>query len=280
METFVAVAAFVLIFLGAGTFLGWQSIQRRRQAEEEKQRQLRLVQESSTYYQGVLKLNAQYSFHTDFPRNRTLTKTVHTKNQYDTFRFSDLLERYIMKDLTGFSTMLAHVRENQTRYAAYLRDLEHLEQTSAKERNIPAMISAQAYQELEKQLVQSVVLHPAISLQIACCVRYTSPKGKNSYQNRQTFAIDALEKYRQKCVLTSEIKDQKKYERAKMSASLRYDVLKRDGFRCQICGATQADGVKLHVDHVVPIAKGGKTEFSNLRTLCERCNLGKGAKEE
>lgn len=69
-------------------------------------------------------------------------------------------------------------------------------------------------------------------------------------------------------------------ERRKMTSSLRYDVLRRDGFRCQLCGATASDGVLLHVDHIVPVSKGGKTEMSNLRTLCERCNLGKSDKTE
>lgn len=69
-------------------------------------------------------------------------------------------------------------------------------------------------------------------------------------------------------------------QRRLMSASLRYDILRRDNFRCQICGATAADGYKLHVDHIIPVSRGGKTEPANLRTLCERCNLGKGAKME
>ena len=60
-----------------------------------------------------------------------------------------------------------------------------------------------------------------------------------------------------------------------MTNSLRYDVMKRDGFKCVLCGASQKDGAKLHVDHIKPIAKGGKTEMSNLRTLCDRCNSGK-----
>ena len=68
------------------------------------------------------------------------------------------------------------------------------------------------------------------------------------------------------------------YERSLMTDSLRYDVMKRDGFKCVICGATAQDGVKLHVDHIYPVSKGGKTEMSNLRTLCERCNHGKAAK--
>ncbi|MCM1266209.1 MAG: HNH endonuclease [Candidatus Gastranaerophilales bacterium] len=56
---------------------------------------------------------------------------------------------------------------------------------------------------------------------------------------------------------------------------MRYNILKRDGFKCVICGRSKADGAKLHVDHIKPVSKGGKTEESNLRTLCDMCNLGK-----
>lgn len=69
-------------------------------------------------------------------------------------------------------------------------------------------------------------------------------------------------------------------QRRLMTDSLRYDVMRRDGFRCQLCGMTAKDGIKLHVDHIVAVSKGGKTEPSNLRTLCERCNLGKSDKTE
>lgn len=69
-------------------------------------------------------------------------------------------------------------------------------------------------------------------------------------------------------------------QRRLMTDSLRYDVMQRDGFRCQLCGATAADGYKLHVDHIIPVSKGGKTEMGNLRTLCERCNMGKRDKIE
>ena len=66
-------------------------------------------------------------------------------------------------------------------------------------------------------------------------------------------------------------------ERKKLTAKLRYEILKRDGFRCQICGASQEDGVKLHVDHIKPVARGGLTAPENLRTLCQSCNLGKSS---
>lgn len=55
---------------------------------------------------------------------------------------------------------------------------------------------------------------------------------------------------------------------------LRYRVLQRDGFRCTYCGAT-AEQARLHVDHVIPRAKGGLSTMENLTTACEACNLGK-----
>ena len=58
---------------------------------------------------------------------------------------------------------------------------------------------------------------------------------------------------------------------------LRYEVLRRDQFRCVQCGRSPANetGVILHLDHIEPWSKGGETVFENLQTLCERCNLGK-----
>lgn len=66
-------------------------------------------------------------------------------------------------------------------------------------------------------------------------------------------------------------------KRPRMPARLRYKVFVRDGFRCVLCGATASDeGTKLHVDHIIPVFKGGTNSIDNLRTLCAECNLGKG----
>lgn len=66
-------------------------------------------------------------------------------------------------------------------------------------------------------------------------------------------------------------------ERKKLTAGLRYLILTRDNYRCLLCGASGTEkGVRLEVDHIQPIAKWGKTEESNLRTLCKSCNRGKG----
>ncbi len=65
-------------------------------------------------------------------------------------------------------------------------------------------------------------------------------------------------------------------------ARLRLRVLQRDRFRCVLCGDNPAadPGCVLQVDHLLPFSKGGRTEASNLRTLCRTCNLGRGNRVE
>ncbi len=62
------------------------------------------------------------------------------------------------------------------------------------------------------------------------------------------------------------------------SVGLRFVVMRRDNFKCTICGRSPAmdPSIELQCDHVTPWSKGGATTFENLRTLCSKCNLGKG----
>jgi Restriction endonuclease len=56
----------------------------------------------------------------------------------------------------------------------------------------------------------------------------------------------------------------------------RFEVLKRDNHTCRYCGATAPD-VKLHIDHVTPVALGGTDTTDNLVAACVDCNLGKAS---
>ena len=66
-------------------------------------------------------------------------------------------------------------------------------------------------------------------------------------------------------------------EKRDIPLGIRFKVLKRDCYRCVICGRSPAMtvGIELHVDHIFPFSKGGKTQLDNLRTLCNECNIGK-----
>ena len=72
-------------------------------------------------------------------------------------------------------------------------------------------------------------------------------------------------------------KDQKAVQR-KEASLLRKDVLERDNYTSQKCGLNMRKTPKIaHVDHIVPLSKGGLSTMRNLQVLCANCNMLKGA---
>lgn len=59
----------------------------------------------------------------------------------------------------------------------------------------------------------------------------------------------------------------------KAYASKAYRAIPRPTMACPECGVVTV----MTVDHVVPLAKGGTNEASNLRYMCLPCNVKKGA---
>lgn len=106
------------------------------------------------------------------------------------------------------------------------------------------------------------------------------PSGEVEFRNLRTLCNDCardatpVKKVRVKKVSTAPkwFVDQ---ERAKMTPALKESIKRRDGYRCKYCGRTMADGVSLEVDHIIPVSRGGRSEPSNLQTLCWDCNRGK-----
>jgi hypothetical protein len=74
------------------------------------------------------------------------------------------------------------------------------------------------------------------------------------------------------------LKEKSAFRSRTISEKLRLQVYKRDRYGCMICGRCPKShpGVILHIDHVIPFSRGGDNSLENLRTLCDKCNLGRG----
>lgn len=68
-------------------------------------------------------------------------------------------------------------------------------------------------------------------------------------------------------------------KRASISSSMRYRVFQRDDHRCVCCGRRAQNELTLHVDHIVPVSRGGTYTIDNLQTLCDECNQGKSDRD-
>ena len=217
-------------------------------------------------YKKLKELNRFYFF-VDIPKKIIINEYVNSKKSLLKYNFQE--------------KVLFLINTNQDNLLIYIQDIYHnrkyLKEYNKEYLNILNSIN---YNKLKKyylkKLLNKIKLKPKINFSL---------KIKVIYKNYNVYSIYT---YDELLLLVKKLKDVKlrkelkrkfmKQERSKMSNSLRYDVLKRDNFKCCVCGYGSLDNVKLHVDHIIPVSRGGKTKLDNLQTLCDRCNLGKSDK--
>lgn len=133
------------------------------------------------------------------------------------------------------------------------------------------------YSETEQEMIQNLLKRLDIPPFIIHFT-YTTPKGQNTYWETKTFDLEEMLYYMELTDNADFDKLSAEHERSLMTPSLRFKILTRDNYRCVLCGRGASDGVKLQIDHIIPVSKGGKTTEDNLQTLCKDCNLGKSNK--
>jgi hypothetical protein len=197
------------------------------------------------------------------------------------------MDEYLMALISSnesfYRNIVQTISSNISKYNNYISQTQTIKSSATEEFCNSFGFTLTKFLKYEERVFKSKILRkPQVDVFIYCKATYTSPKGRNHYCKEKKYNYSELKRFFDH---TLELKAQHqtrqyqiKMERAKMTDSLRYDILKRDNFRCQICGSTAQDGVKLHVDHIIPVSKGGQTIESNLRTLCDRCNMGKSDK--
>lgn len=80
-------------------------------------------------------------------------------------------------------------------------------------------------------------------------------------------------------MISSAVYDHRRAAIGYLSGGLRYEVLKRAGYRCELCGIA-ADERAIEVDHILPRKHGGADDLTNLQALCFKCNANKGARDD
>ena len=71
----------------------------------------------------------------------------------------------------------------------------------------------------------------------------------------------------------------RKNNRTPVSGTVRYEVLKRANFKCELCGIS-ADEKALEVDHITPKNLGGQDSINNYQALCYSCNATKSDRDD
>ena len=201
---------------------------------------------------------------------------VNSKYYFERYDFKQGIAYAIKKALKDDS-LLKHTKKAMELEEEYLAALEKLppfvtsrkwaEMTSGRE------IAFEEYVQVERALYEKYSKVGQCDWKVGLEVKYPGKDGELPRWKCQVYEREDLLKIWkavEKGIGSSE------YQRMLVTPKIRYQILRRDNFKCQICGRSSAE-TKLHVDHIRPISKGGSLgkNYDNLRTLCELCNIGK-----
>jgi len=104
---------------------------------------------------------------------------------------------------------------------------------------------------------------------------------RNFFESFKGFDLESAESSENMNEIQKEPIEITSEEKRTIPLKLRLKILQRDNFKCVYYGVSPAvdPSIQLHIDHIIPFSIGGKTELSNLQTLCQNCNWGKGDDE-
>lgn len=246
-------------------------------------RKYRIFVETHSVALKQLKLiNEKYSFKPI--KNFDMEHSYDNENMYDDISCKDYLTYELVYYQKQVSKALKDTLDNKNlfnQYSKEIKDTLTFEQYDTDEllKNIKRL------NKFEKVIVKKNLKNPTIEFSID--VRLILTKINNDYRTSKSATFypkeikDIMTKLNQKrgsFYLNNEIwQSICRVERGKVTNKMRFAIYERDNYRCRKCGRRTND---LEVDHIIPIAKGGKSTFDNLQTLCHRCNYKKGSSIE
>lgn len=177
---------------------------------------------------------------------------------------------------------IKNIENNKRNYDLYSKEVDDIKsfgkfEDSADGFKLNRLLS------LEKKMFDKNRLKPAVNFHISISLYCSKINGEIYDSKQKTFNSEQILEYIKKLNNRNgsfyndrEVWDALcRVERGKVSNKMRFSIYQRDGYRCCKCGRSGYYD-DLEIDHIKPIAKGGKTTYDNLQTLCRHCNKEKG----
>ena len=260
------ISLLIVLLLIIIVFLTFENVIRNK---SEYVKRLITINNDTSFY----KLNSEYRYKMNYSK----------KNQFDSIS-PELFLKNTLVNVLLFEKEITYAQENKAKYEEYLGKTEQIKSSNILLADvIKHPILKKIVSWFEIRVISKIILHsPELNPKFVVELDYQSPQGRNSYKKESTYKYQELIDLKRKVDIEQErlnsVTEQKRLERQKLTPKVRYKILKRDNYSCNLCGRTATSNVVLHVDHKIPIANGGKTVESNLWVLCEECNLGKGTR--
>ena len=241
------------------------------------------VLQNSIYLKKLKEINCNYKFfnHINFDQSHTYDN----KKFYCDISCLDFLIYQLQFISTKVIDQINKEKQNDLLYTQYLNDIATLTETGKFLIDIGKLKYKRVVATEKKLIKQTTYAKPHTDFYIVVTL-YCSQRNGRIYDKKNAiyYADDILALVRRLRNRNGHFyKDREiwdsicRVERGKVSNKMRFSIYKRDGYRCRKCGVSKRHA-QLEIDHIIPIAKGGKSTYNNLQTLCHRCNVEKGDK--
>ncbi len=253
-------------------FLVWKKISKRI---EEKY--IAFVTENSEAIANLVAMNQKFRFNkaTCFDCDHTYDNY----NFYETISCEDYLIYFLQFKQWEIQKEIKLLEANKKEFERYQSEIEGIKVFGKYRANFEKY-KKEKLLNAEKKIFLKTCLHPVTDFTIQIDLCYSTMDGRICAGKSETFLTDDVLSFIKRLNNKNGFfyNDKEiwnaicRVERGKVSNKMRFSIHQRDGNRCKICGARGG----LEIDHIKPIAKGGKSTYDNLQTLCKRCNKEKG----
>lgn len=107
------------------------------------------------------------------------------------------------------------------------------------------------------------------------------PNNRDQYQAimRKAYAIHRERRWQRKAQRANDGHARRRARKADATIEhfTRQEIIDRDKSTCHLCGK-HCDPIDIHLDHVIPLSRGGDHSRENVKVACSQCNMRKGAR--
>ena len=238
------------------------------------------VKDNSQALKNLRELNKSFSFYDVFLPSET--HTYDNEIFYDSISCRDYLIYQLQFKQKEVFEQCRRVSYNRKQYPIYKQKISEID-CFGSFGTIPDKWNKVTLESIEQEIFDHEIKRPTVDYTISVALYCSQINGRIITSKRETFEYDTIKR------LINRINDRSGYfyndkdiwdaicrvERGKVSNKMRFSIYERDGYRCRKCGRSGRYH-DLEIDHIKPIAKGGKSVYSNLQTHCKRCNQEKG----
>lgn len=268
---FLSVVLAVAIFFAGGLLLH-KYIQKKYET---------FVLKNSVCLEKLNNINSRYDFCT--PENFDMSNKYDNENFYCDISPDDFLIYEMQFMSKNLHIQIDKANYNKQKYSEYVKEVKGSCKLGEYKSPVDKM-NSKRLSKTEKKLAKNNLASPTTEYSLTITLYRTDINGKVFEKKSERFDSNDI------LTLEKRMNNRRGYfyndrgiwdaicrvERGKVSNKMRFAIYRRDGNRCRNCGIS-GSRANLEIDHIIPIAKGGKSTMDNLQTLCHRCNVNKGA---